>query len=213
MIQILFEGLIRVMREYVSEKKKYFQTLQDIEQRWEYSDKKKSECKNQAESEFNALKKGFIDEFTGNINSIKKAFQDKQKDFRLDNPALNNAMFFIVNVGKKKDSDFSVAPELIENIASEFIGDTRSLNMLISIAESNGLNKSAIDSIKELTYSDAELDAVLEKFINALNGDTIVDYVAENLNKIAIKCNIALDYEVHDEIGLNILIRKSAGLN
>lgn len=85
--------------------------------------------------------------------------------------------------------------------------------MLVSIAESNGLSKSAVDSIKELTYSDAELDAVLEKFINALNGDTIVDYVAENLNKIAVKCNITLDYEVHDEIGLNTLIRKSAGLN
>mgnify|MGYP006939729888 FL=1 len=50
-------------------------------------------------------------------------------------------MFFIVNVGKKKDSDFSVAPELIESVVSEFIGDTRSLNMLLSVAESNGLSK------------------------------------------------------------------------
>lgn len=214
MIQILFEGLICVMREYVSEKKKYFQTLQDIEQRWEYSDKKKSECKNQAELKFNALKKGFIDEFTDNVNSIKKAFKDKQKDFKLDNPALNNAMFFIANVGKKKDSDFSVALELIENIACEFIGDTRSLNMLLSIAESNGLSKTALDGIRKFAYSDAELDAVLEKFINALNGGTVVDYVAVNLKKVAYKCSIALDdCEVHDEIGEDTLIKKAMGLN
>lgn len=83
MIQILFEGLIRVMREYVSEKKKYFQTLNDIEQRWEYSDKKKSECKNQAESEFNALKKDFIDEFTGNITALKRRFRISRKISRL----------------------------------------------------------------------------------------------------------------------------------
>ena len=213
MIQILFEGLIRVMREYVSEKKRYFQTIQDIEQRWEYSDKKKSECKNQANSEFNALKKGFIDEFTGKVNSIKNAFNDKQKNYSLDNNALNNAMFFIANVGKKKDSDFSVAPELIESIASEFIGDTRSLNMLLSVAESNGLSKTALDGIRKFAYSNAELDAVLEKFINALDGGTIVDYVATNLNKVAYKCNIKLDYEVHDEIGHNTLIRKAMGLN
>ncbi len=112
MIQILFEGLVRTMREYVSEKKKYFQTLKDIEQRWEYSDKKKSECRNQAKTEFDSQKEKYIEKFTSNVNSIKKAFQDKQKDFKLDNPALPNAMFFIANVGKKKDSDFSVAPEL-----------------------------------------------------------------------------------------------------
>lgn len=122
-------------------------------------------------------------------------------------------MFFIANVDKKKDADFSVAPELIEQIAGEFIGDTRSLNMLVSIAESNNISKSAIDSIKELIYSDSELDAVLEKFINALDGGTIVDYVATNLNKVAYKCNIKLDYEVHDEIGHTMLIRKAMGLN
>ena len=122
-------------------------------------------------------------------------------------------MWWSANVGKKKDADFSVNPELIESVASEFIGDTRSLNMLISIAESNGISKSAIDSIKELTYSDAELDAVLEKFINALDGGTVVDYVATNLNKVACKCNIKLDYEVHDEIGHTALVRKAMGLS
>lgn len=214
MIQILFEGLVRMMREYVSEKKKYFQTLKDIEQRWEYSDKKKSECRNQAESEFNELKKSFIDEFTGNINSIKKAFQDKQKSYSLDNTALHNAMFFIANVGKKKDSDFSVAPELIEQIAGEFIGDTRSLNMLISIAESNGLSKTALYGIRNFAYSDAELDAVLEKFVHALDSETVVDYVAVNLKKVAYKCGIELDdCEVHDEIGEDALIKKAMGLN
>lgn len=214
MIQILFEGLVRTMREYVSEKKKYFQTLKDIEQRWEYSDKKKSECRNQAESEFNELKKSFIDEFTGNINSIKKAFQDKQKSYSLDNTALHNAMFFIANVGKKKDSDFSVAPELIEQIAGEFIGDTRSLNMLVSIAESNGLSKTALDGIRKFAYSDAELDAVLEKFVNALDGGTVVNYVAVNLKKVAYKCGIVLnDCEVYDEIGEDTLIKKAMGLN
>lgn len=30
MIQILFEGLVRTMREYVSEKEKYFQKVEDI---------------------------------------------------------------------------------------------------------------------------------------------------------------------------------------
>lgn len=83
MIQILFEGLVRTMREYVSEKKKYFQTLKDIEQRWEYSDKKKSECRNQAKTEFDSQKEKYIEKFTSNVNSIKKAFQDKQKDFKL----------------------------------------------------------------------------------------------------------------------------------
>lgn len=84
-------------------------------------------------------------------------------------------MLFIANVGKKKDSDFSVAPELIEKIAVEFIGDTRSLDMLVSIAESNGLSKTALDKIRKFAYSDAELDAVLEKFIHALDGGTIVE--------------------------------------
>ncbi|MDE5771008.1 MAG: hypothetical protein K2I06_05160 [Ruminococcus sp.] len=213
MIQILFEGLVRTMREYVEEKKKYLQKVNDIQNNWEYSDQKKGELTNNAKSEFSAKKEQYIKKFADNTERIKKAFKDKQKDFRLDNPALNNAMFFIVNVGMKKDADFSVNPELIESIASEFIGDTRSLNMLISIAESNGISKSAIDSIKEFTYSDAELDAVLEKFINALDGGTVVDYVATNLNKVARKCNIKLDYEVHDEIGQTALIRKAMGLN
>lgn len=214
MIQILFEGLVRTMREYVSEKKKYFQTLKDIEQRWEYSDKKKSECRNQAKTEFDSQKEKYIEKFTSNVNSIKKAFQDKQKDFKLDNPALHNAMFFITNIGKKKDSDFSVSPELIEQIAGEFIGDTRSLNMLLSVAESNGLSKTALDGIRKFAYSDAELDAVLEKFINALDGGTVVDYVAVNLKKVAYKCGIVLDdCEVHDEIGEDTLIRKAMGLN
>lgn len=209
MIQILFEGLVRTMREYVSEKKKYFQTLKDIEQRWEYSDKKKSECRNQAESEFNELKKSFIDEFTGSVNSIKKAFQDKQKSYSLDNPALHNAMFFISNIGKKKDTDFSVAPELIESVVSEFIGDTKSLNMLLSVAESNGLSKTALDGIRKFVYSDAELDAILEKFVHALDGGTVVNYVAVNLKKVAYKCGIALDdCKVHDEIGEDTLIKK-----
>ena len=214
MIQILFEGLMRTICEYVSEKKKYFQTLKDIEQRWEYSDKKKSECRNQAESEFNELKKSFIDEFTGNINSIKKAFQDKQKSYSLDNTSLHNAMFFIANVGKKNDSDFSATPELIESVVSEFIGDIRSLNMLLSIAESNGLSKTALDRIRKFLYSDAELDAVLEKFIHALDGGTIIDYVAVNLKKVAYKCGIVLDdCEVHDEIGADTLVKKTMGLN
>jgi len=39
-------------------------------------------------------------------------------------------------------------------------------------------------------------------------------FVAAYLKKVAYKCGIALgDYEVHDEIGMNTLIRKSAGLN
>ncbi|MCM1316279.1 MAG: hypothetical protein NC040_09970 [Muribaculaceae bacterium] len=213
MIQILFEGLIRVMREYVSEKSKYLQKVNDIQANWEYSDQKKGELTANAKAEFSAKKEQYIKKFTDNTEQIKKVFKDKQKDFRLDNPALNNAMFFIVNVGKKKDSDFSVSPELIENIASEFIGDTRSLNMLLSVAESNGLSKTALDEIRKFAYSDAELDAVLEKFVNALDGGTIVDYVATNLNKVAYKCNIKLDYEVHDEIGHNTLIRKAMGLN
>ena len=213
MMQMLFEGLIRVMREYVSEKKKYFQTLQDIEQRWEYSDQKKGELIANAKAEFSAKKEQYIKKFTNNTGQIKKAFKDKQKDYRLDNPALNNAMFFIANIGKKKDSDFSVEPELIENIASEFIGDARSLNMLLSIAEINGLSKTILDGIRKFVYSDAELDAVLEKFVNALDGETIVDYVAINLNKVAYKCNIKLDYEVHDEIGHTAFIGKVMGLN
>ncbi|MDE5936302.1 MAG: hypothetical protein K2G83_02725 [Ruminococcus sp.] len=214
MIQILFEGLIHTMREYVSEKKKYFQTLKDIEQRWEYSDKKKSECRNQAEAEFSTLKNSFIDEFTGNINGIKKAFQDKQKNYSLNNTALYNAMFFIANTGKKKDSDFNVEPELIGQIANEFIGDIRSLNMLVSIAESNGMSKAVIDEIKKYTYSDAELDTVLEKFIHALDGGTIIDYVAVNLKKVTYKCGITLDdYEVHDEIGADTLVKRTMGLN
>ena len=169
----------------------------------------KSECRNQAEAEFNILKNSFIDEFTGNINSIKKTFQDKQKNYSLDNAALHNAIFFIANTGKKKDSDFSVDPELIGQIASEFIGDTRSLNMLVSIAESNKMSKAVVDEIKKYTYSDAELDAVLEKFVHALDGGTIIDYVAINLKKAAYKCGIVLDnYEVHDEIGTDTLIKK-----
>ncbi len=213
MLQILFEGLVRTMREYVSEKKKYFQILQDIEQRWEYSDQKKNELKADAEAEFSAKKEQYIKKFTNNTEQIKKTFKDKQKDFRLDNLALNNAMFFISNIGKKKDSDFSVEPELIENIASEFIGDTRSLNMLLNIAETNGLSKTALDGIRKFLYSDAELDAVLEKFINALDGGTIIDYVAINLNKVAYKCNIKLDYAVHDEIGNTAFVGKVMGLN
>lgn len=214
MIQVLFEGLIRTMREYVGEKKKYFQKVKDIQNNWEYSDIKKGELVSQAKAEFDAQKEKFIEKFTGNINSIKKAFQDKQKNYSLDNTALYNAMFFLANTGKKKDSDFSVDPELIEQIASEFIGDTRSLNMLVSIAESNGMSKVAVDEIRKYTYSDAELDAVLEKFIHALDGGTIVDYVAVNLKKAAYKCGIILDdYEVHDEIGADTLVGKVMGLN
>lgn len=153
MIQILFEGLIRTMREYVEEKKKYFQKVNDIQNNWEYSDLKKCELSEQEKTKFNALKEKFIEKFTGNINSIKKAFQDKQKNYSLDNAALHNAMFFIANTGKKKDSDFSVDPELIGQIASEFIGDTRSMNMLVSIAESNGMSKTALDRIKKFAYS------------------------------------------------------------
>lgn len=123
-------------------------------------------------------------------------------------------MFFLANTGKKKDSDFSVEPELIGQIAIEFIGDTRSLNMLVSIAESNGISKAAVDEIRKYIYSDAELDAVLEKFIHALDGGTIVDYVAVNLKKAAFKCSIVLDdYEVHDEIGADTLVGKVMGLN
>ncbi len=214
MMQVLFEGLIRTMREYVETKKRHFQKLKDIENHWEYSDLKKGELTEQEKTEFNALKEKFIEKFTGNINSIKKAFQDKQKNYSLNNTALYNAMFFIANTGKKKDLDFSVDPELIEQIASEFIEDTRSLNMLVSIAESNGMSKPALDGIKKFAYSDAELDAVLEKFVNALDGGTIVDYVAVNLKKVAYKCGIVLDdYEVHDEIGANILARRAMGLN
>lgn len=214
MIQVLFEGLIRTMREYVEEKKKYFQKVNDIQNNWEYSDLKKGELSEQEKIKFNALKEKFIEKFTGNINSIKKAFQDKQKNYSLDNTALYNAMFFIENTGKKKDSDFSVEPELIEQIASEFIGDIRSLNMLVNIAESNGMTKTALDRIKKFAYSDAELDAVLEKFIHALDGGTIVDYVAVNLKKVAFKCGTALDdYKVHDEIGADTLVRKTMGLN
>lgn len=214
MIQILFEGLIRTMREYVGEKKKYFQKVNEIQNNWEYSDIKKGELVSQAKAEFDSQKEKFIEKFTGNINSIKKAFQDKQKNYSLDNTALHNAMFFIANTGKKKDSDFSVDPELTEQIAIEFIGDTRSLNMLVSIAESNGMCKVAVDEIRKYIYSDAELDAVLEKFIHALDGGTIVDYVAVNLKKAAFKCGIILDdYEVHDEIGADTLIGKVMGLN
>lgn len=214
MIQILFEGLIRTMREYVGEKKKYFQKVNDIQNNWEYSDIKKGELVSQAKAEFDSQKEKFIEKFTGNINSIKKAFQDKQKNYSLDNTALHNAMFFIANTGKKKDSDFSVDPELTEQVAGEFIGDTRSLNMLVSIAESNGMDKTALDRIKKFVYSDAELDAVLEKFIHALDGGTIVDYVAVNLKKAAYKCGIVLDdYEVHDEIGADTLVGKVMGLN
>lgn len=195
-------------------KKKYFQKLNDIQNNWEYSDLKKGELSKQEKIKFNALKEKFIEKFTGNINSIKKAFQDKQKNYSLDNAALHNAMFFIANTGKKKDSDFSVDPELIEQIANEFIGDTRSLNMLVSIAESNGMSKTALGRIKKYTYSDAELDAVLEKFVHALDGGTIVDYVAVYLKKVAYKCGIVLnDYEVHDEIGADTLVRKTMGLN
>lgn len=188
--------------------------MNDIQNNWEYSDLKKGELSEQEKTNFNALKEKFIEKFTGNINSIKKAFQDKQKNYSLDNAALHNAMFFIANTGKKKDSDFSVEPELIEQIASEFIGDTRSLNMLVSIAESNGMSKVAVDEIRKYTYSDAELDAVLEKFVHALDGGTIIDYVAVNLKKVAYKCGIVLnDYEVHDEIGADTLVRKTMGLN
>lgn len=214
MIQILFEGLIRTMREYVEEKKKYFQKVNDIQNNWEYSDLKKCELSEQEKTKFNALKEKFIEKFTGNINSIKKAFQDKQKNYSLDNAALHNAMFFIANTGKKKDSDFSVDPELIGQIASEFIGDTRSMNMLVSIAESNGMSKTALDRIKKFAYSDAELDAVFEKFVHALDGGTIIDYVAIDLKKAAYKCDIVLDdYEVHDEIGADTFVRKTMGLN
>lgn len=214
MIQILFEGLVRTMREYVSAKEKYFQKVEDIQKNWEHSDMKKMELISQAKAEFDSQKEKFIEKFTGNVNSIKRTFQDKQKNYSLDNPALHNTMFFIVNVGKKKDSDFSVAPELIESVVSEFIGDTRSLNMLLSVAESNGLSKTALDRIRKFAYSDAELDAVLEKFINALDGGTVVDYVAVNLKKVAYKCGIALDdCEVHDEIGADILVRNAMGLN
>lgn len=214
MIQVLFEGLIRTMREYVGEKKKYFQKVNDIQNNWEYSDIKKGELVSQAKTEFDSQKEKFIEKFTGNISSIKKAFQDKQKNYSLDNAALHNAMFFIANTGKKKDSDFSVDPELTEQIAGEFIGDTKSLNMLVSIAESNGMSKAAVDEIRKYTYSDAELDAVLEKFIHALDGGTIVDYVAVNLKKAAFKCGIILDdYEVHDEIGADTLVGKVMGLN
>lgn len=41
MIQILFEGLVRTMREYVESKKKYFQKVENIQKNWEYSDIKK----------------------------------------------------------------------------------------------------------------------------------------------------------------------------
>ena len=214
MIQVLFEGLIRTMREYVGEKKKYFQKVNDIQNNWEYSDIKKGELVSQAKAEFDSQKEKFIEKFTGNISSIKKAFQDKQKNYSLDNTALYNAMFFLANTGKKKDSDFSVEPELIGQIAGEFIGDTRSLNMLVSIAESNGISKAAVDEIRKYIYSGAELDAVLEKFIHALDGGTIVDYVAVNLKKAAYKCGIVLnDYEVHDEIGADTLVGKVMGLN
>lgn len=214
MIQLLFEGLIRTMREYVGEKKKYFQKVKDIQNNWEYSDIKKGELVSQAKAEFDAQKEKFIEKFTGNINSIKKAFQDKQKNYSLDNTALYNAMFFLANTGKKKDSDFSVEPELIGQIAIDFIGDTRSLNMLVSIAESNGISKVAVDEIRKYIYSDAELDAVLEKFIHALDGGTIVDYVAVNLKKVAFKCGIVLDdYEVYDEIGADTLIKRTMGLD
>ena len=188
MLQILFEGLVRTMREYVSEKKKYFQIVQDIEQRWEYSDQKKNELKADAEAEFSAKKEQYIKKFTNNTEQIKKAFKDKQKDF-------------------------SVEPVLIENISSEFIGDTRSLNMLLNIAETNGLSNTSLDGIRKFLYSDAELDAVLEKFINALDGGTIIDYVVINLNKVAYKCNINLDYAVHDEIGHTAFVGKVMGLN
>lgn len=198
----------------LKKKKKYFQKVNDIQKNWEYSDLKKGELSEQEKTKFNALKEKFIEKFTGNINSIKKAFQDKQKNYSLDNVALHNAMFFIANTGKKKDSDFSVDPEIIGQIAGEFIGDTRSLNMLVSIAESNGINKAAVDEIRKYTYSDAELDAVLEKFVHALDGETIVDYVAVYLKKVAYKCGIVLnDYEVHDEIGADTLVRKTMGLN
>lgn len=214
MLQVLFEGLIRTIREYVETQKRHFQKLKDIENRWEYSDLKKGELTEQEKTEFNALKEKFIEKFTGNINSIKKVFQDNQKNYSLDNTALYNAMFFIANTGKKNGSNFSIAPALIEQIASEFIEDTRSLNMLVSIAESNGMSRSDLDIIKKFAYSDAELDAVLEKFINALDGGTIVDYVAVNLKKAALKCGIILDdYEVHDEIGAATLAGKVMGLN
>ncbi len=133
---------------------------------WEYSDKKRGELAEQAKTEFDSQKEKFIEKFTSNVNSIKKAFKDKQKDFRLDNSALNNAMFFISNIEKKKDTDFFIDSELIESIASEFIGDTRSLN------------------------------------------------IAVNLRKVAYKCGIALDdYEVHDEIGADTLVKRAMGLN
>ncbi|MDE6666666.1 MAG: N-acetylmuramoyl-L-alanine amidase, partial [Ruminococcus sp.] len=84
----------------------------------------------------------------------------------------------------------------------------------LSIAKSNGMDKTALDRIKKFVYSDAELDAVLEKFIHALDGGTIVDYVAVNLKKAAYKCGIVLDdYEVHDEIGADTLVGKVMGLN
>lgn len=184
--------------------------MNEIQNNWEYSDLKKGELSEQEKTKFNALKEKFIEKFT----SIKKAFQDKQKNYSLNNAALYNAILFIVNTGKKNDSDFSVDPELIEQIAGEFIGDTRSLNMLVSIAESNGMSKTALDGIKKFAYSDAELDAVLEKFVHALDGGTIVDYVAVNLKKAAFKCGITLDdYEVHDEIGADTLVKKAMGLN
>lgn len=213
MMQILFETLIRTIREYVREKKKYIQKINDIQNDWEYSDIKKGELVSQTKTEFDTQKEKFIEKFTSNINSIKKTFHDKQKDYTLDNNSLYNAMFFIESISEKDNSNFTIAPELIENIVSEFIGDTRSLNMLMSIAESNKMNKTIIDKIKKYTYSDADLDSILEEFIDSLDGETVVDYVATKIKKVAYKCGITLDdCDVHDEIGTDTLMRKAMGL-
>lgn len=123
-------------------------------------------------------------------------------------------MFFIANACKANQPDSSYnEPELIYQIASEFIGDMRSLKMLASLAEQSGMNVASISKINELMYSEDELKDILEKFTQALDGGTLVDYIAADLNKVAYKCGVSLDdYEVYDDIGADRFTRSVMGI-
>ncbi|MBR0484643.1 MAG: hypothetical protein IJJ69_07715 [Oscillospiraceae bacterium] len=210
MLKEIFDKMISIMLDYVAVKAAHAEKLDQIDKMLQYSEWKKDELRAEQREDFRARKERLIVSFTEQVNEVKRIMSEKQTALDMGNQKLANALLFITALAPESKPDISV----MKKIADNFAGDTSSLNTLLCAAECRGVDKLYLKPIEELIYSEKEMDDLLDKFIQAVDGNLMIRTAAKEVMTAAQMCGVILTVpEIEDEVGDNNFIRKAFGLS
>lgn len=210
MLKQCFENMLRLMKDYVAAKATHAEKMGNIDKMLQYSDMKKGELRDEQRAAFRTRKESLIASFIEQINEVKRIMEERQSELDLNSQKLSNALLFISTLAPESKPGISV----MKKIADNFAGDSTSLNTLLCAAKCHGVDELFLKPIEELIYSESEMDNLLDKFMQAVDGNLMIRTAAREMMRAAQMCGVFLIVPtIEDEIGEDALMRSAFGLS